>query len=504
MPADSHALTEEAVMAVDHRPRTPAPRPAPPARGGAPAPARPRRAAAVLIPVALTLALGLWGLRRQGTLWRDEAVTYDMARRDPAGLLRVLDDYDIVHGLYYLLMQGVFAVCGDGLVPLRLPSVLAMAAAAAGVAVLGRMLAGPGTGLAAGAVFALLPDVQRYAQEGRSYALVCAAVVWATVLFVRAVDERRTGLWAGYAALSLAACLLHEFAFLAVLAHGVTVLAARAPAGQLRAWGAAAGGVAACLAPPAAISAGQTEQVAWIGPPDVRTSLGIVALAAVALACAAAVGGRVAAVALPLALVPTAALLLASPVTFLFVDRYVVYSGAGVALLTGAALHAGWRRGGPPRVAVAAVAAVSAAALAVPVGQHLRSPESRPDDLAAVAAAVQARSAPGDGLLFSPARRRAWTLSGDPAYRGLTDLALRADPRASHTLYGTELPPAAIRARMLGARRIVVLHDPAGQPLDGSPAERVKRATLRTGFERCATTRVHGARVTLYARPGAC
>lgn len=491
-------------MAVDHRPRTPAPLLVPPARTGGPAPARPREAAVVLIPVALTLVLGLWGLRRQGTMWRDEAVTYDMARRGPAALLHVLDDYDVVHGLYYLLMQGAFAVCGDGLVPLRLPSVLAMAAAAAGVAVLGRMLAGPGTGLAAGAVFALLPDVQRYAQEGRSYALVCAAVVWATVLFVRAAHERRTGPWAGYAALSLAACLLHEFAFLAVLAHAVAALTARAPGGVLRAWGAAAGGVAVGLAPLAVISAGQTEQVAWIAPPDALTWLGVVAVAALVLACAATVGGPVASVALPLALVPTAALLLLSPVASLFVDRYVVYSDAGLALLTGAALHSAWRRGVPLRAGAAAVAAVAAATLLVPVGQHLRSPESRQDDLAAVAAAVRASSAPGDGLLFAPARRRVWTLSGAPAYRGLTDLALRADPRASHTLYGTELPPAAIRARMLDARRIIVLHDPPGQPLDESRAERVKRATLRTDFERCATTGVHGARVTLYARPGAC
>ncbi|MFD3961384.1 MULTISPECIES: hypothetical protein [Streptomyces] len=34
------------------------------------------RALAVVAPAALTVVLGLWGIRRQNTLWGDEAVTY--------------------------------------------------------------------------------------------------------------------------------------------------------------------------------------------------------------------------------------------------------------------------------------------------------------------------------------------------------------------------------------------------------------------------------------------
>ncbi|MFD5397484.1 hypothetical protein ACFWJW_25100 [Streptomyces sp. NPDC127097] len=40
----------------------------------------------VLMPAGLMLLLGVWGIRRQDAIWRDEAVTYDMAYRSPADL----------------------------------------------------------------------------------------------------------------------------------------------------------------------------------------------------------------------------------------------------------------------------------------------------------------------------------------------------------------------------------------------------------------------------------
>ncbi|MFE2520030.1 hypothetical protein [Streptomyces mirabilis] len=87
---------------------------------------------------------------------------------------------------------------------------------------------------------------------------------------------------------------------------------------------------------------------------------------------------------------------------------------------------------------------------------------------------------------------------------GLRDLALDRAPAASHTLYGTEVPAPVVRARMLTAARIVAVSDPAGQPLDATPGEIVKRRVLATYFVKCGTRRVQGARVTVYARPGTC
>nr|WP_249924736.1 glycosyltransferase family 39 protein [Streptomyces californicus] len=126
------------------------------------------------MPAAAALALGFWGIRRQDSLWSDEAVTYEVAHRSTSDIARLLAEADVVHGLHYFLMHAVFALWEGGTVALRLPSVLAVAATAAGVGLLGRRLAGPRAGLFAGLVLALLPSLQRYAQEGRSYALVCA------------------------------------------------------------------------------------------------------------------------------------------------------------------------------------------------------------------------------------------------------------------------------------------------------------------------------------------
>jgi mannosyltransferase len=83
--------------------------------------------AVALPPAVLMLALGLWGIRREGTLWGDEAVTYEIAHRTVPEIWRTLGTIDAVHGLYYLLMHAAFALWDGGLVALRLPSVLAIA-----------------------------------------------------------------------------------------------------------------------------------------------------------------------------------------------------------------------------------------------------------------------------------------------------------------------------------------------------------------------------------------
>ncbi|WP_240362412.1 MULTISPECIES: glycosyltransferase family 39 protein [unclassified Streptomyces] len=459
-------------------------------------------------PALLSLALGLWGVRRGGTLWRDEAVTYDMARRSLPDLWSTLADADAVHGLYYLLMHLLFEVTRglDPLLVLRLPSVLATAAATGTLALLGHRLAGPRAGLLAGSVFALLPQVQRYAQEGRSYAIVCALVVWATYLLVRAVASPDGRTWVAYAAVLVAAGLLHEFAVLALTAHAVAV-----PRAARRAWAGAAAVVLVTVAPLAVLSTRQSDQVSWIGRPGAGALVGFAGTAVLALACAAMGrkptsrvlrGVRLAVLALGLLVLPALLLLLVSLVTPLYVDRYVLYGQSGTALLTGAALA---RLTRARRTRVAALTCAGAAVLALlPVTLQLRTPQSRVDDVGAIARAVAEAGAPGDGVLYLPARRRVWSLPDPGALRGLRDLALDRAPAASHTLYGTEVPAPVVRARMITASRIVAVSDPAGQPLDATPGEIVKRRVLATYFEKCGTRRVQGARVTVYARPGTC
>lgn len=472
------------------------------------------RTAAALVPLAVTLLVGLWGIRRQGSVWRDEVVTYDMAHRTLPELWHTLQNADAVHGLYYLFMHGLFAVFGGDVLTLRLPSALAMAAAAAGIGLLGHRLAGPRAGLFAGLVFPAIPAVQQYAQEGRSYALVCALVTFSTCLLVYAATRPTGRLWAAYAVMSLTACLLHEFAVLMLTAHGTTMLLAGVPRSVKRSWVLAATGVVAGIAPLAVYSMGQSEQVRWIMWPDPVTLVTFVLMAAMGLWCARTpvrAGGpiRLRTLAVPLLILPTVVLLLASQLKPMYVDRYVLYYVVGFALLAGAALDRAFRplgsRHQTPRRLWAWSLSVAAALVALlPIAVHLRSPDSRVDDATAVTQAVREAAEPGDGLLFTPARRRVWTLAEPAEYRGLRDLALTERVGSSDSLYGEEVSTERIRARMLASDRIVVLGDPEGDPVDATEQEVIKRTTLQNYFEVCSSKQVTGARVMLYARHGHC
>ncbi|MET9961000.1 glycosyltransferase family 39 protein [Streptomyces sp. NPDC006326] len=449
-----------------------------------------RTAAWRWLPPLLAVLLGLWGLRRGGSMWRDESVTWQVAHRPLGGIGELLGQVDAVHGLYYLLMHAVFLVGGDGLWTLRLPSVAATALAAAGVAATARRLAGERAALCAGAAYALLPPVQMYAQEGRSYALVAAAVVWATYLML---GER----WTAYTVVLLLGCWLHEFAALALLAHAFR-------GRRSRGWRRSAAVVAALLLPLAVVTAGQAgQQLGWLGRPSWQDWAAYAVVAGLALLLARGAAEReLVEVALPLALLPPGLLMAVSLVHPWYVDRYVLYALAGLALLAGARLSE-LRLPGPRRWG--AWAAVGAVAVACGWwSAWLRTPESRKDDVLAVAAAVRERAAPGDAVLFLPARRREWLLSSPDVYGGLDDLALDRTPAASHTLQGTELPPDRIWARLADAPRVVALLDPPDQPRDRTPAEAVKRQTLASRFELCSLTPARGARIAVFARPGHC
>ncbi|WP_260867953.1 glycosyltransferase family 39 protein [Streptomyces sp. SAJ15] len=491
--------------------RTPGPLPF---RSAARPPGRSIRAAAVVLaPMALMLALGLWGVRHQGSMGRDESTTYQMAHRDLAEIWQVLGNIDAVHGLYYLLMHAVYAVWDGGLAALRLPSVLAMTAAAGAVALIGRRLAGPGVGLAAGLVFPLIPTTQQFAQEGRSYALVCATVAWSTYLLLRAVDRRDKRAWAGYAAVAVVACLLHEFAVLAVVAHGVTLSLARVPGAVRRAWAVAAGCVLVPLVPLVVISEHQSDAVSWIKPAEPFEMVRLAVLTVVAAGCAAAPGParrgpvRLWTVALPLLVLPSTLLMLSAVVHPLYAHRYVVYSYLGLALALGAGVD--WlartaRRRGRPAVVCACAVAVAVLAALLPTWSQLRGPQGHLDDPAGAARVVRELAAPGDGVLFMPADRRESLLSHPDHYRGLNDLALDQTPTASGTLHGIELTAARLPARMLSADRIVVLRDVRYRSTDDTAEGRAKRAVLAAHYEECASGRAHGITVIVYARPGRC
>lgn len=100
------------------------------------------------------------------------AVTYQLAHRDLSQIWLIAQHVDPVQALHYAVIHEILGLFGGGLLMLRLLSVPAMSVAASGVGLLGLRLAGPRAGLLAGLVFPLLPQVRKYAQEGRSYAMV--------------------------------------------------------------------------------------------------------------------------------------------------------------------------------------------------------------------------------------------------------------------------------------------------------------------------------------------
>jgi mannosyltransferase len=305
-----------------------------------------------LIPAVVMTALGLWGL------WGDEAATWSAARRSPAELWRLLGDVDAVHGLYYLLMHGLLQLRADE-VMLRLPSVVAMSCAAALVAAIGARLAGPRVGVAAGTLFAVVPVVSLYAQEGRSYALVTACAVAATYCLVRGCESGRQGWWQLYTLCAGLAGLLNPFAVLVLVAHAVTLLMARSGAREWRRWSVTAVVAVVLVAPVAWLARGQGEAATtWITAPGWEAVIrlvrsfagpsGWVSRLLLLLAAAALLVPRrpalkshmlpvprltVVKVALPLLVVPPALLIAVSQVQPVYDQRYVLYALPGLPLL---------------------------------------------------------------------------------------------------------------------------------------------------------------------------
>ncbi|MCB5179258.1 hypothetical protein [Streptomyces antimicrobicus] len=495
----------------------------------------PRAASVVpLVPALWTLALGLWGLSRQDSVWRDEAATWQVANRSAGEIWHMLDQVDAVHGLYYLLMHGLFEVFGASTTTLRLPSVLAVAGAAACVAVTGRRLAGPGraglwTGLGGGLALGLLPAVQFHLQEGRPYALVAAGAALATLLLVRAVEPagttgradatRTTGArrwrwpgWAAYGLTVLVCALLNWLSLLILPAHAATLLWVRARRRTWCGWAVAAGAAVAGALPLVLFSRSQSDQVSWIPPLTWHMLIGPAVLLAIgglgAWLDRPGVGRpSVAAVGLPLLAVPQVGLIGLSLVQPLFLDRYVLFSMVGLALLIGAALGAAVRALRPrsPRAArllVPVVVAVAGVAM-LPVELAKRAPASRVDDVLAVADEVARLKGAGDAVLFVPAARRDTALVSPAAFAGLTDLALARGPVESGTLKGEEADPARIRAAMLAQRRILLVTDAAkvARPVSAE-RDAVKTAVLREHFRVTADAQVRGRRVTVYERTG--
>ena len=517
----------------------------------------PAAAAAVVMAV-----LGVWGLARDSAMGNDEVATRYAALLPLHLLARLLRHVDAVHGLYYLLMHGWMAV-GTSPAVIRIPSVIAMTAAAALVAVIGWRLTGSGwAALFAGLIMALTPTISYYAQTARSYALVYLCVAGATLVLLHALGAEQAAAgpapggrpvlarWVAYTALLTLAGYLNELALLVLLAHGATVLLARYGRRTLVHWAVASAVAVIIVLPLAALSANEDQAVNWIPRPGLLSLRILVqdyfgasmVVAVLLLACAVVavlpdqIGPRPApsparpaparpagtgaglapwwrrggvslpSVAAPLLVLPGGVLIAESLIARpLYVDRYVLYGEAGAALLAGAGAY---RLG--QWLATAACcrwllwapgAAVCGLALILQLGpQHrARTPQSRLYDFGGPSRYLAAHAQPGDGVLFFSDFYRKMRLGYPADFRNLSDFSMAASPAQVGDFQGRDKPFSVVRQLMLGRQRIWVAGRPPSARLAAGPV-RAEDELLKARFTLVSERHFKGVWVTLWRR----
>jgi mannosyltransferase len=438
------------------------------------------RRGAPALPVLIALAVTLWRIGVP-SFWRDEAATLSATHRSLPDLFRLLANQDAVHGAYYLLMWGVVRLGGSGALAVRLPSAVAMAAAAGLVTMLGRRLVSARAGIAAGLVFAAMPPVSWFGQDARPFATETALACAASYLFVRVLDTSGRRRWLGGYGLALVLVgLANVFGLLLIAAHGLALAAARKDRDRrlVRGWLITVAAAGAAMLPFAVLDWTQRRQIQWLqaaGPPSpvsVERLLGSIPLAPVLLlitACAIAVSAlrgraglradwplRLPALCLPWLLVPPAILLAVSQLQPVYTFRYIVFCVPATALLAGAALAAVGR-------AAACAALIVIVLLGLPAQLSERGPAGHGDEIRQLDQILSAQQRPGDVVLYpGDGGLRAFTAAYPHGLATLPDVALGRTPAQSRSIGGTNAPMARIRGRLTAARRVWVPEIPSG------------------------------------------
>ncbi len=363
------------------------------------------------------------------TLNGDELATLSAAGRDIPGLWELAQHID-GHFLPYYLFMHFWTKLGSSELWLRLPSALAIGVTAAFLVSLGRRLHGLTAGLTAAALFAVLPSVSYYGAFARSYAFAAAAVTISVWCLHRATRyphhaspfperastlERASSLdrarWVQYAlSVAFVGCT-HLFAVLVLPAH-LALLRRGTAVKTVLAMG--AGFVPAAVL--GLIGYGERHAISWIpqrGPEVLlkfpkmaagASEIGLL-LFAVALAGAVLMARRDrwwgAALAGWLVLPPVLLLAVSHLVTPAYVDRYLFVTAPALALLAAIAVAE------LPRFAVPAAVALTLAAGALAVPQHLEIRESNGRFEDVPWAIRRMRLEPGDAIVYGQSSLRA-------------------------------------------------------------------------------------------------
>ncbi|OLE29413.1 MAG: hypothetical protein AUG44_04275 [Actinobacteria bacterium 13_1_20CM_3_71_11] len=448
------------------------------------------------------LGLGLLGVTRP-SLWADELQTWGMATTPWPEMLAVLRWVDAIIGPYYAVEHAWVGLVGVSDLTLRLPSVIAMAAAAGLVGALGARLATHRVGLMAGLVFAVLPGTSRYAQEARTYAFTTFFAVLATYLLFASLRRPNFPRYLLYTIAVLLMGVLHPIALLLLVAHGWVVFAQYRR--QTLPWLVTAFFAAAPALPLLRLAGKQKSQVAWI-PHPTRHSLMVfpqdlvgvfaIGILLIVLAMFSLPLRRPTAMYTAWAVLPLLGLFAAGQVTPLFLPRYLMFTLPAWALLAGVAL-------GRAHLAVAIAGVLAIAALAVPAQIAVRAPDGHGEATRQMALTIAGQSQPGDAVVYGMTDDGGSWVGRDSvnhyisADRRPRDVLMTVPSRTSGNLAAQE---CAEVARCLGdtPRIWVVRLGYRADPLRGLDGQ--KEPALRDGYELAQTWHFTGLTLALVTR----
>jgi mannosyltransferase len=501
-----------------------------------------------LIPAVVTLVVMLYEITRP-SFWQDEVSTLADTHRSLPQLFALLGHIDAVHGGYYVFMWFVTHVAGTSELAVRLPSAIAVAFAAGFIALLGKRLVSGPAGLAAGLVFAAIPQVSWYGQNARDYALVTAVATIATYLFVRAVQalpdapRRTVNRWMiGYGVSLAVLGLLNLYALLLILAHGLMLAAqarrdasaatlsasgaepARATVRLLvRNWLIAVVVTVVVSSPVLYYGWKERAQVAWIKKPNLHDLTGVEQLvgpgrvfAAALIIVAAGIGlsayrGRarlrvdwpqpMVALCVSWLVLPPVLLLAVSVTHPVYLFRYIVFCIPAAALLVGTALVALGRVAGT-------VALILIVVLVVPAQATVRGPQSHGDNLLAVSQFLGAHAHRGDAVLFASFYERKIEVAYPAGFRRLQDISLGESAVAAAAPVALNAPTSVIDTRLATVSRVwLVGRLKAAEPAAPGQAPGSKPVVLpplqKLGFRLESSRAISNYRVSLYVRSGA-
>jgi mannosyltransferase len=419
-------------------------------------------------------------------------------------------------------MHGWTALAGTSELDLRLPSIVAMAAAVGAAGQLGRRLFDPVVGTMAGLFLCTLPNMSRYAAEARPYAFACLLSVVSLLVLAGALERRRPLRWAGYGLTVVLLGLGHLVALTTLGAHAAMVLIHFHRERSWRtvaAWATTVATALLLLAPVALFGIRQHDtQLAWVDP----VTWAVLGSAPDQIAGSARTGWLLLGLALlaywrPVAQLVPVTLLAVAPLTVLtlvsvlvspmWVPRYLLVVLVPLAMLAAVAtvrqsrVDAGSdgtaRRRFVPVLRLLVVLVVLAGS-SYPGQRAVRSPTAKNGpDYRSIARIIQQHQQPGDGMVFE-IRSRAMRAGMEYYLRRHDtfprDLLQRRPAADVGRLMAEEHPDAA--ARVAGASRVwLLVSGPRKDPATGYPA---LRPLLRERYERIGLWQVSRGTMGLY------